>query len=181
MDSLHDLLEESMPVSPMPDLTRLSAELCIRGYTDHARGAVVAYARDLGTLEGCVFIDPGDRADLDAILEGSWAAVPQTSHAWDESPYRDSDRQPTWTLGRRARIAALAESFTAVLSPGDGEPFEVYDLGVASIGLGGVALVPPDLDVEPYEPTEEDWADYAEWCSSQPDWYPMPELEPFQS
>lgn len=160
MSTVPDLFEESIPMprTVAPDLTRLAAELCSREYTDLARGGVLAYARDLGTFEGCPWVDPSDRADLDAILEQSWPAVPQTSSAWDESPWKGPEQQPTWTLERRARIAALYEAHGATLTAADDDQ-------------GGAPeyedLVPPEIDLEDFVPSEEDEAYYSAWVAAR--------------
>lgn len=161
MNSVLHLPDEAMPtpLDAAPDLTRLAAELCVREYADNARAGVLAYVRACGTLEGCFWVDPDDRADLDAILEASWPAVGWTSHAWEESPWSEVCRQPAWTVADSEFAAVGAPE----LAPEDGE-----------------ALIPPELDVEPFEPTDEDLEDYREWSESLPP-YPMPELEPFQA
>lgn len=154
-----------------PDLTKLAAELRVRRYADLARANVLAYARDLGTLEGCPYVDPGDRADLDAILEDAWPAVAATSSAWDESPWKGADRQPVWTLERRARIQALYEAHGATLTADD-------DGGVDWLEL---ELVPPelDLDVDVFRPSEEDEACYSAWlAAAEGGLAPEPEIYP---
>jgi hypothetical protein len=88
--------DDELPVSRRPDLTPLSALLRQRGYTDTARTAVLKYADQLGTLEGCTHLDPAHRADADAILEASWPAIPPTSPAWDKDTWRGEPSR--WTI-----------------------------------------------------------------------------------
>jgi hypothetical protein len=90
-----------MPVVPAPDLTRLRAWLCEEGYPEHGRGVILGYADRLGTLEGLEemgYLDPGDRAKVDELLEAAWPPVPPTSHAWDEAPWKEPHEQPRWTI-----------------------------------------------------------------------------------
>jgi hypothetical protein len=167
MTTLTDPWAESipMPVVVAPDLTRLAAELCFREYADNARAEVLAYARALGSLEGCAYVDPDDRAALDALLEDAWPAVRQTSSAWDESPWKEAHRQPVWTLERSARIEALYEVHGATLDADDDG--------------GDLPLPPPAFDDdEPFVPSEADEAFYAAWSDAQPI---ALDLEPFQS
>lgn len=182
MNILRDLRFEGelFPIDEPPDLTRLAARLCERDYHEHARGAILAHARAVGTLEGCPDVEPEDRADLDAILESAWPAVPIASGAWDDrwatpravERWDGSDRSATaavadpgrlsaaWTLRRPDRLEALAERFAA----------EQYFDEVPWDGPGA-----EDGD---FDPSEEDQAFFAAWLAAREP-YDLPELEPF--
>jgi hypothetical protein len=74
-----------MPVSTSaaPDLAPLAALLCGREYDDAARVEVLKYAARTGTLEGCDWLDPEDRAEADARLEAGFPPAPADSAAWE--------------------------------------------------------------------------------------------------
>lgn len=197
MYSLHDSLDETMPedlpMATAPHTTRLKARLLELGYSQHDREAIVGYAVEVGTLEGCAEVELEDRAELDAILETSWPAVPITSRAWDDlwatprqvSVYDGSDvvglvedwgdpLHAVWTLARPARLAAIAEVSGVAIDAADGPTLDLDE------------LISEAWD-EPYEPTEEDLAAYRAMLAESDDdqagveipAYEMPDWEPF--
>lgn len=102
MDSLTDPRDDTMPVVIAPDTTRLLAFLCEREYSQHAREVIARYVRDCGTLEGCEYLDPEDRAAADELLEAAWPPVASTSHAWDEDTWHG--RPSRWTIAAGAPV-----------------------------------------------------------------------------
>jgi hypothetical protein len=166
MDIVSDWPEESMP---SPDTGELRAELSSRGYTALATGGVLAYADALGTLEGCVWVDPEDRAALDAILERAWPDVRRTSHRWDDDALQGAPSR--WTLPRPARIAALAEAHQVELTPDAGEDtvraiLEAWEAQHDRETRRAEALWPPiEPDDAEYVPSEEDEVFYAAWLA----------------
>lgn len=194
-DSLDETLPEDFPMATAPNTTRLKARLLEMGYSQHDREAIVGYAVQVGTLEGCLEVDGEDRAELDAILEAAWPAVPLTSHAWDDlwatprqvSVYDGSDLagvveewgdrlDAAWTVARPERLAAIAEVAEVEILGGD-EPTLDLDELIA------------DAWDEPYEPTQEDLEAYRAMLAEAGDFddlvgvefpaYKLPETEPF--
>ncbi len=151
---------DAMPAE-RPVLSRLATELLERGYTDLALEGVLAYARDLGTLEGCIWADPEDREALDEVLEQSWPEVAADSYRWDADAWRGLPSH--WrSTGEDLHVdrALYAAGVAAIV----GE-VELTPLDEAGEACPLDALVPPELDSGPYDPTEEDELFYAAWTA----------------
>jgi len=148
MKSVTDPWDDTMPVVARPDLTRLAALLCERDYTQHAREHILAYARDLGSLEGCEYLEPVDRADADALLEDAWPAVAPTSHAWDEDVW--NGKASRWTIAPGGLVPPELEPDASGHSEED-EAFVAAWSAAREAELEASAVVMPEPEVFPID------------------------------
>lgn len=146
-----------------PELALLRAHLMSIGYSHAGAARVAAYAEDEGTLSGCPDLDAEDEPEAERVFIESMEDVPGPSPAWgsmrgDESPYRAED--DVWSPVATARAIPPElddEHDTAILDLREDQHEEAMrHLEVDRI---------PDVDEQPYIPTEEDEADYMAWLA----------------
>jgi hypothetical protein len=112
-------------------------------YSAHAKGRILAWTALHGTPALCPELDLEDEADAELVFVASLPEVPFDSPAWGEPD------EATLIAGEAPDGPAVAAKMVAQ--------------GTLPPVSGGC----PD---EPYEPTEEDWAElrrWSEWCDAR--------------
>lgn len=148
-----------------PELSMLRVHLMSIGYAHSTAERVAAYAEEEGTLAGCPDLDGEDEREAEEVFVSEMDPVPSPSPDWgsmrgDESPrFEEDDR---WELGPdRPTLRAIPPE----LEDDDEHDTAILDLWEdrheeAMRGLEVDRI--PDAG-EPYEPTEQDLADYDLW------------------
>jgi hypothetical protein len=145
-----------------PALEQLGILLDDYHYSPHARGRILAFTAIHGTPTGCPELDREDEQDAEMVFVSELPEVPFDSESWGrEDVVLDvallvENRHP-WPMPDEPDDADRSIPADAVLVPP-----ELLDLAPIS---GGAPEDLPGLECEPYVPTAEDLADYAQWSA----------------
>jgi hypothetical protein len=138
------------------------------GYSAHARDRIACWTATHGTPTGCPYLDREDEQDVTEVYVAGLEPVPFTGEAWD----RD-----TSVIFDAEMLARGDHPWPIVGGPDDDREFDP-DAGCESLpGLPDLRDpddwpegLPPitggSPEAEPFEPTNEDLQDFAQWSDA---------------